>query len=68
MKRNNKIVADGRQRAYDGSIEQVRVEVEAKYAEELKNAGFWGRMRLRQQMEREIRQRMTKIAPPDGLY
>ena len=68
MKRNHKIVADGQRRAYDGNTEQVRAEVEAKYTEELKNAGFWRRRSLRRQMEREIQQRLEKTAPPGGLY
>ncbi len=64
----NKIVADGRERAYDGSIQQVRAEIEAQYAEELRKAGFWKRILLQRRIEREIRDRMKEIAPPDGLY
>ena len=63
-----RIVEDGQERAYDGSIEQVRAKVEAKYAEELKTAGMWKRMQIRRKMGKEIRERMEKIAPPDGLY
>ncbi len=63
-----RIVADGQERAHDGSIEQVRAEVEAKYAEELRKAGFWERIFLLRRIKRDIRERMKKIAPPDGLY
>ena len=68
MDRKTRIVADGQKRAYDGNVEQVRAEVEAKYAEELRRAGVWKRMQLRRKMEKEIRERMKKIAPSDGLY
>ena len=68
MDRKSKIVADGQQRAYDGSIDQVRAEVEAKYAEELRNAGVLKRIQMRRKIEWDIRERMKKIAPPDGLY
>ncbi len=68
MDRNTKIVADGQQRAYDDSIEQVRAETEAKYAEELKTAGMWKRMQIRRKMQREINERMKQIAPKSGLY
>ena len=68
MDRKTKIIADGQKRAYDGSIDKVRAEVEAKYAGELKRASMWKRMQLRRKVEHEIRERMKKIAPPDGLY
>lgn len=66
--RCQRTVADGQKRAHDGSIDQVRAEVQAKYAEELNKAGRWKRMQIRRKMEKEIRKRMTKTAPPDGLY
>ena len=69
MDRKTTIVEDGWRRAYRGSTRRVRDEVEAKYAEELRKAGFWKRILLWQKIEREIRERMKKIAPPpDGLY
>ncbi len=62
------IVADGRERAMDGSVDRIRAEVEAKYAEELRTAGFWKRRRIRQKIEREIEKRLERIAPKTGLY
>jgi len=63
-----RIVPGGRKRAYIASIGRVRAEVEAEYRRELEKAGIWKRARLRWKMEREIRRRMKKVAPPDGLY
>ncbi len=68
MNKKIKIVEDGQKRAYDGSVDQVQAEVEAKYAEELKKAGVWKRILVRRRIEHEIRERMRKIAPRDGLY
>ncbi len=68
MNKKIKIVEDGQKRAYDGSVDQVQAEVEAKYAEELKKAGVWKRILVRRRIEQEIRERMRKIAPRDGLY
>jgi hypothetical protein len=68
MDRITKIVAGGRKRAYEGSVARVRAEVEAKYAEELKTAGVWRRMRIRRNMQREMRERMERVAPRSGLY
>ena len=63
-----RIVADGQERAHDGSIEQVRAEVEVQYAEELSKAGFWERIFLLRRIKRDIRERMKRNAPPGGLY
>ena len=68
MERKNRIVNDGQKRAFGGSINQVRAEVEAKYAEEMRRAGVWKRMWIRRKVEKEIRERMRRIAPPGGLY
>ena len=68
MNKKTKIVEDGQKRAYDGSVDQVRAEVEAKYAEELKKVGVWKRILVRRRIEHEIRERMRKTAPRDGLY
>ncbi len=62
------IVADGRQRAYDGNIQRVRAKVEAEYGNEMKNAGFWQAVLLQLTVEWETQKRMKKIAPSDGLY
>jgi hypothetical protein len=68
VSKDSGIVDDGYERAYDAHIKEVRVEVAAKYAEELKDAGFWRRIRLRRQMDGEIREKMEHFAPSDGLY
>lgn len=62
------IVADGQRRSYNAYIAQVRAEVEAKRADELAAAGLWRRWQIRREIEREIEQRMAKLAPKDWLY
>ncbi len=68
MDRKNQIVNDGQRRAYDASINQVRAEVEAKYAEELKKADAWKTVQVRRKVEGEIKERMERMAPKSGLY
>lgn len=68
MRRETNIIADGRRRAQDGGARQVRAELAAKYAEELKAAGWWKRMRLRRILKTEFRKKMKELAPLDGLY
>ncbi len=62
------IVSDGGNRAYQANIKAVRAEVEKKYADQLVEAGFWKRIKLRRQIEKEVQKRMKKIAPPGALY
>ena len=62
------IVADGHERANAANSDRIRAEVEAKYADGLKAAGYWARRRLRKRMEREIRQELAKLAQPGALY
>ncbi len=66
--RKDQIVADGRRRAYDASIDRVRAEVAKEFAPELAKAGFWRRILLRFRMEHEVERRMRRTAPPWGLY
>ena len=61
-------VADGYQRAYRASYAVIHAELEELYAERLKVAGLWERLRLRQEMKREISGRLERIAPRDALY
>lgn len=62
------IVADGHSHARAALIEQVTREVQARYAEALAVAGFWGRLRLRRRMRQEIERRMEELAPDNALY
>lgn len=68
MDGKTKLIADGQRRAYDASIDQVRGEVEAEYAEELKKAGMWKRLQIRRKIDKGIRGSMEGITPLDGLY
>jgi len=46
----------------------IQAEVAAKYADELKEAGFWERRRIRQKIKEEVYERIEREAPPDALY
>jgi len=46
----------------------IQAEVAAKYADELKEAGFWERRRIRQKIKEEVNERIAREAPPDALY
>jgi hypothetical protein len=59
---------DGFTRAHSAAEAQVRAQVWAEYAEELEAADAWRRFWLRRRIEREIRARVEKVAPPDALY
>jgi hypothetical protein len=66
------IVADGRQRALEGSrakIEKIEARVRVKYAERYTKAGPLERLRIEEAIRREVRTEIEKtIAPADGLY
>ena len=50
------------------NAEEIRDRARAKYAGQLADSGFLGRLIIRARMRREIRQELAKIAPPDALY
>ena len=68
MSASDGFVADGYERAYRASYSVIRAELEQRYADRFKLATFWDRLRLRQEMKRELRARLDRIAPPDALY
>ena len=62
------IVADGWVRSRNAAEMKVRQDVEAEYAPRLAAATWFGRLILRHRIRREIRCRLEKAAPRDGLY
>ncbi len=53
-------VADGKSRVIPPSKEElarIRKEVEEKYADDLKGAGLWRRIKIRRQMKREVEEK-----------
>jgi hypothetical protein len=72
MKTNN-IVSDGRERLLDDpeiktAISKIEKKVREEYAQLLSEAGWLGKKLLRMKMNREIRERIERIAPRDALY
>ena len=76
---NDKIVADGRERALAGAKaviartrRQIKTDVKAEYSQQWENAGFFRKIYLRLKIRAEIRRRVDaeveQIAPRDALY
>lgn len=62
------IVADGLVRAQAACEPLIRAEVAREFAPRLRGTPTWRRWLLRWLMEREVRRRLRRAAPPDGLY
>lgn len=69
-------VADGQQRAAAASQVQIRTHVQravqAKYAKQLEEAGFfrriWLRMKISAEINKQVAAELEKIAPSEALY
>jgi hypothetical protein len=59
---------DGCERAQAAIEPQIRAQVNAEYATAFAAAGFWGRLRLRREIEHEVARRLDEVSPPDALY
>lgn len=67
----NGFVEDGYERAIQGFESEVRAEVEAKYASQWEQCGFFQRRRLRGEMEQEIARLVAdraKSISPSALF
>ena len=64
----SRFVQDGRSCAQSAAEPEIRAQVVAEYSEQFEAAGPWGRLWLRRTIEREVRLRLDKLAPPDALY
>ncbi|MBX3424574.1 MAG: hypothetical protein KF688_02740 [Pirellulales bacterium] len=64
----SRIVFGGRERAVAEHAPRIAAEVEAEFAERLRGAPFWQRLRLNREMRAEIERRLEQVAPSDGLY
>jgi hypothetical protein len=63
-----RFVFDGRKRVVAAAKNEIRAEVERKYAAQFNSAGWFKRILLYFEMWREIKRRSDRAAPPDGLY
>lgn len=68
------VVSDGWQRLhknpeFQARLKALRVSIRARYVEEMKTAGFYGRIRLRWRIASEYERESRKLAPsPHSLY
>ncbi len=72
-RKKNNFVADGRIRLLEDpetkkAISEIEKQVEQEYAQRLSEAGWLGRQFLKMVMNKEIRERVGRIAPSDALY
>ncbi len=68
MSKNHRFVHDGHERAYNAAEEIVRLEVYAEFAEQIEHSSGFSKLRLKGQIEQEIKRRIRQVAPPDALY
>ena len=70
--KDSRIVVDGRERIATAYAARLREEVEARYANELAEAGWFRRLlirsRIRAVVRRELNKELERVAPKDGMY
>jgi hypothetical protein len=64
----SRFVVDGYSRAQKAAEPEIRAQVVAEYSEQLETAGLWRRFWWRRKIQREVRLRLSQVAPPDALY
>lgn len=68
MTKQHEFMHEGCGLARDELAPRIRYEVEAKYREQLEAATWFGRLRLRWKINREIHAELQRSAPRDALY
>jgi len=68
MHNSSEFVADGEDRIRDANESVVRNQIESKYADQLNNASWLQRRKLKKQIRNEIKDRLDELAPPDAMY
>jgi hypothetical protein len=72
-KPQDRFVADGHERLqgtieYRQKVQAIQAGVQARYQEQLRQATFWQRFRLRWQIRREIEAECAALASDEALY
>ena len=49
-------------------IARIKGEMEQQYADELAQAGWFGRWSIRRKIQKELDRRIERMAPSDGMY
>ena len=68
MEEPNQIVNDGCDRLRNEREPTIRAEVELKFADQMANASWSQRRKIRKVMKAEIQSRLDAVAPPEALY
>ena len=64
----NQFVNDGYGRLCNEHEPAIRAEVELEFADQMENASWFQRRRIRKIMKREIQSRLDAVIPPEALY
>ena len=68
MPKQHDFIHEGCGLARDTHAPRIRYEVEGKYREQLAAATWFGRLRLRWKISREIHAELERLAPRDAHY
>ena len=70
MKRGAQIIAPSFKRLREREVWRtvLKAEIEARFREQLRKAGFWERFKIRIRIAREVRAELNKKFPPLALY
>jgi hypothetical protein len=71
ISRNNRsgnLLANGHNRSLAANKERIRKEVLAEYGDELRAAGWFHRLLIRRRIRKEIKRRLSLVAPIDANY
>jgi hypothetical protein len=66
--RSGNLLADGHNRSLAANKERIRKEVLAEYGDELRAAGWFHRLLIRRRIRKEIKRRLSLVAPIDANY
>ena len=68
MKEPDRFVVDGRERLRSAHEQNIRVEIELQYADQMASASWFKRRKIRKQIEAELQSRLDDRAPPEASY
>ena len=72
-KPHDRFVADGRERLqatieYRQKVQAIQARIQARHQEQLRQATFWQRFRLRWQIRREVQAECAALGSDEALY
>ncbi|MDB4766138.1 hypothetical protein OAG71_00475 [bacterium] len=68
MNDTDRFVEDDCDRLRSVHEQNVRAEIELRHAEQMANASWFKRLKIRKQIETELQSRLDDLAPPEASY